>query len=949
MAIQKGEKMVLQKLENFTNKDIIKEEAEILTNLLDDITKNLVRPETFDKITQLKDLSKTQNYRELNQLVEQLTNEEMTVISRYFAILPLLINISEDVDLAYEINHLNNVDGEYLGKLSSTIKEVAKNEDAQEILENLNIVPVLTAHPTQVQRKTMLDLTNHIHALLRQHRDVKAGLMNEDKWYNNLRCNIEIMMQTDMIRDKKLKVTNEITNVMEYYNSSFLQAVPNLMLEYKRLAKEHGLELEQPRPITMGMWIGGDRDGNPFVTAETLKRSATIQSEVILNYYIEKISKLYRHFSLSTSLSKTSEAVAEMAALSSDTSVFREKEPYRRAFHYIQSKLIQTLVNLKEWTMVGETREDRYAVERSLGANAHQQGPVSDYIGNRISGALKKISAKESPAYASAQEFKEDLEKIKDSLLENKSEYLISGEFAELLEAIDVFGFYLASIDMRQDSSVHEACVAELLKSAGINDHYSDLSEDEKCQVLLKELLEDPRILSATHAEKSELLEKELAIFQTARELKDRLGEEVIRQNIISHATSVSDMLELAVMLKEVGLVDTEKARVQIVPLFETIEDLDHSEETMRSYLSLPIAKRWIASKNNYQEIMLGYSDSNKDGGYLSSCWTLFKAQQQLTAIGDEFGVKITFFHGRGGTVGRGGGPTYEAITSQPLKSINDRIRLTEQGEVIGNKYGNKDAAYYNLEMLVSATINRMIAEQKSPFSMFDRFGEVMDKVVNRSYDIYRDLVFGNEHFYDYFFESSPIKAISSFNIGSRPAARKTITEIGGLRAIPWVFSWSQSRVMFPGWYGVGSSFKEFIDEDPENIETLRYMYKNWPFFQSLLSNVDMVLSKANMDIAFEYAQLCEEEEVRNIYQIILHEWQLTKDIILMIEEHDELLAENPYLKESLDYRMPYFNVLNYIQLELIRRQRTGQLSADQDKLIHITINGVATGLRNSG
>ena len=949
MAIQKGEKMVLQKLENFTNKDIIKEEAEILTNLLDDITKKLVRPETFDKIRQLKDLSKTQNYRELNQIVEQLTNEEMTVISRYFAILPLLINISEDVDLAYEINHLNNVDGEYLGKLSSTIKEVAKNEDAQEILENLNIVPVLTAHPTQVQRKTMLDLTNHIHALLRQHRDVKAGLMNENKWYNNLRCNIEIMMQTDMIRDKKLKVTNEITNVMEYYNSSFLQAVPNLMLEYKRLAKEHGLELEQPRPITMGMWIGGDRDGNPFVTAETLKRSATIQSEVILNYYIEKISKLYRHFSLSTSLSKTSEAVAEMVALSSDTSVFREKEPYRRAFHYIQSKLIQTLVNLKEWTMVGETREDRYAVERLLGANAHQQGPVSDYIGNRISGALKKISEKESPAYASAQEFKEDLEKIKDSLLENKSEYLISGEFAELLEAIDVFGFYLASIDMRQDSSVHEACVAELLKSAGINDHYSDLSEDEKCQVLLKELLEDPRILSATHAEKSELLEKELAIFQTARELKDRLGEEVIRQNIISHATSVSDMLELAVMLKEVGLVDTEKARVQIVPLFETIEDLDHSEETMRSYLSLPIAKRWIASKNNYQEIMLGYSDSNKDGGYLSSCWTLFKAQQQLTAIGDEFGVKITFFHGRGGTVGRGGGPTYEAITSQPLKSINDRIRLTEQGEVIGNKYGNKDAAYYNLEMLVSATINRMISEQKSPFSMFDRFGEVMDKVVNRSYDIYRDLVFGNEHFYDYFFESSPIKAISSFNIGSRPAARKTITEIGGLRAIPWVFSWSQSRVMFPGWYGVGSSFKEFIDEDPENIETLRYMYKNWPFFQSLLSNVDMVLSKANMDIAFEYAQLCEEEEVRNIYQIILHEWQLTKDIILMIEEHDELLAENPYLKESLDYRMPYFNVLNYIQLELIRRQRTGQLSADQDKLIHITINGVATGLRNSG
>jgi len=431
--------------------------------------------------------------------------------------------------------------------------------------------------------------------------------------------------------------------------------------------------------------------------------------------------------------------------------------------------------------------------------------------------------------------------------------------------------------------------------------------------------------------------------------LKDKLGENVIRQTIISHATSVSDMLELAIMLKEVGLVDAQKARVQIVPLFETIEDLDHSEDTMRRYFSLPLAKKWIASKDNYQEIMLGYSDSNKDGGYLSSCWTLYKAQQQLTAIGDEFGVKVTFFHGRGGTVGRGGGPTYEAITSQPLKSIKDRIRLTEQGEVIGNKYGNKDAAYYNLEMLVSAAINRMITKKKSDINTSNRYEAIMDQVVDRSYDIYRDLVFGNEHFYDYFFESSPIKAISSFNIGSRPAARKTITEIGGLRAIPWVFSWSQSRVMFPGWYGVGSSFKEFIDQDPKNIEFLRDMYQNWPFFQSLLSNVDMVLSKSNMNIAFEYAKLCEDEEVQAIYYTILDEWQLTKDVILAIEGYDELLAENSYLKDSLNYRMPYFNILNYIQLELIKRQRRGELSADEEKLIHTTINGIATGLRNSG
>lgn len=898
--------MSLQKLENYSNKSVVQEEVLILTELLEDITKNMLAPETFEKIIQLKELSTQEDYQGLNRLVTSLSNDEMVYISRYFSILPLLINISEDVDLAYEINHQNNIDQDYLGKLSTTIKLVAEKENAVEILEHLNVVPVLTAHPTQVQRKSMLDLTNHIHSLLRKYRDVKLGLINKDKWYNDLRRYIEIIMQTDMIREKKLKVTNEITNAMEYYNSSFLKAVPHLTTEYKRLAQAHGLNLKQAKPITMGMWIGGDRDGNPFVTAKTLKQSALTQCEVIMNYYDKKIYQLYREFSLSTSIVNVSKQVREMARQSKDNSIYREKELYRRALFDIQSKIQATKTYLIE----------------------------DEEVGTR---------------YETANDFYKDLIAIRDSLLENKGESLISGDFVELLQAVEIFGFYLASIDMRQDSSVYEACVAELLKSAGIHSRYSELSEEEKCDLLLKELEEDPRILSATHAEKSELLAKELAIFKTSRVLKDKLGDDVIRQTIISHATSLSDMLELAILLKEVGLVDTERARVQIVPLFETIEDLDHSEETMRKYLSLSLAKKWIDSRNNYQEIMLGYSDSNKDGGYLSSCWTLYKAQQQLTAIGDEFGVKVTFFHGRGGTVGRGGGPTYEAITSQPLKSIKDRIRLTEQGEVIGNKYGNKDAAYYNLEMLVSAAINRMITQKKSDTNTPNRYEAIMDQVVDRSYDIYRDLVFGNEHFYDYFFESSPIKAISSFNIGSRPAARKTITEIGGLRAIPWVFSWSQSRVMFPGWYGVGSSFKEFINKNPENIAILRDMYQNWPFFQSLLSNVDMVLSKSNMNIAFEYAKLCEDEQVKAIYETILNEWQVTKNVILAIEGHDELLADNPYLKASLDYRMPYFNILNYIQLELIKRQRRGELSSDQERLIHITINGIATGLRNSG
>ncbi|MEY8435005.1 phosphoenolpyruvate carboxylase [Streptococcus hyointestinalis] len=936
--------MTTKKLESSSSNGHITEEVAILKRLLDETAQQLVGEETFDTIQELVSLSATDQYVELEKLVATISNDEMVVVARYFSILPLLINISEDVDLAYKVNYANNTDSDYLGKLSATIDTVSDKDNAKEILEHVNVVPVLTAHPTQVQRKTVLELTTQIHDLLRKYRDVQAGIVNREKWLDELRRYVEIIMQTDIIRERKLKVKNEITNVMEYYNVSLIKAITKLTTEYKKLASERGLTLDNPRPITMGMWIGGDRDGNPYVTAETLRMSATVQSEVILNYYIEKLTTLYRTISLSTTLCQASDAVKEMAEHSNDTSVYRENEPYRKAFNYIQSKVIQTLIELKT-----DGIPKRTTTLGDVYTSTNNASVVARYVQGKLTEVASEFKQEVFPHYTSAADFKQDLLTIKESLEANGDHALIKGDFEELLQAVDVFGFYLASIDMRQDSSVHEACVAELLKSAHIVDNYSELSEDEKCQVLLKELLEDLRPLSATHAPKSELLEKELAIFRTARELKDQLGDDVIKQHIISHTESVSDMFELAIMLKEVGLTDSESARIQIVPLFETIEDLDNSRAIMTQYLEYDIVKKWIAANKGYQEIMLGYSDSNKDGGYLASGWTLYKAQNDLTKIGDDHGVKITFFHGRGGTVGRGGGPSYEAITSQPFGSIKDRIRLTEQGEIIENKYGNKDAAYYNLEMLISASINRMVTQMIANPSEIDGFREIMDAVVQDSNVIYRDLVFGNPHFYDYFFEASPIKEVSSLNIGSRPAARKTITEISGLRAIPWVFSWSQNRIMFPGWYGVGSAFKHFIDQDEANLAKLQHMYKTWPFFNSLLSNVDMVLSKSNMNIAFQYAQLAKEEEVRDVFNIILDEWQLTKNVILAIEGHDELLAESPSLRASLDYRLPYFNVLNYIQIELIKRLRNDQLGEDYEKLIHITINGIATGLRNSG
>ncbi|MGX7103119.1 phosphoenolpyruvate carboxylase [Gemella sanguinis] len=896
--------MQSMRLESNINQNIVEEEIQLLTDMLLEATKKITSTVTFNKIVELKKLADSKKYDELNEIIKTLNQEEMEIIANFFSTLPLLINISEDVDLAFEVNYKNNSEESYVGKLSDSIKNLKDTN----ILNNINVVPVLTAHPTQVQRKTTLDLTENIHNLLRKHRDVKNGLINKSKWKEDLQKHIEILLQSDIIREKKLKVANEITNVLEYYNRSFIKAITKLMIEYKKLLRENSIDLVNETPITMGMWIGGDRDGNPFVTADTLKLSAMKQCELIITYYMNQLNILYRTFSMSSQLIKESEDLRQLADKSNDSSVYREKEYYRKAIYYIREKLLNT----KKYLLNNEDNDEKYLT---------------------------------------AEELEQDLLIIKNSLLENNGETLIKGDFEELLSAVKIFGFYLASIDMRQDSSVYEACVAELLKSANIENNYSELSESEKCDLLLNILKKDPRPLSINDESKqSEELKKELLIFKTARELKDKLGNNIIKQNIISHTTSISDLLELAIMLKEVGLVGSDFARLQLVPLFETIEDLENSYEIMDNYLALDIVKKWVKDNKDYQEIMLGYSDSNKDGGYLSSGWSLYKAQQDLSSLGNIHGIKITFFHGRGGTVGRGGGPSYDAIISQPLGSVQDRIRLTEQGEIIAAKYGNKDAAYYNLETLFSAVIERMNADMVNiDIRDIPEIKEMMDEIVEDSYKTYRKLVFENPNFYNYFFEATPIKEVSSLNIGSRPASRKKITDIGGLRAIPWVFSWSQSRIMLPGWYGVGTAFSNFINKESGNIDKLRTMYKDWPFFTSLLSNVDMVMSKSDMEIAKEYANLCKDDETKEVYNEILREWKLTKQVVLDISEHKEFLEDNTYLTKSLENRLQYFNTLNLLQIELIRRAREAETLESQINTIHITINGVATGLRNSG
>lgn len=458
--------MSIKKLENSSDHAMVAEEVKILTNLLNESTRQLSGDVIFNKIQDLIKISAQKDYDALEKQIASLTNQEMIVVARYFATLPLLVNISEDVELASEVNLLNNTDQDYLGKLEDTIDLVSQKENASEILKHVNVVPVLTAHPTQVQRKTVLELTDQIHGLLRSYREVKNGTINQAEWTEKLRAYIEILMQTDIIRSHKLQVSNEITNVLAYYPKALIPAITKFTARYQELAKKHNLNLDGATPITMGMWIGGDRDGNPYVTAETLKLSATLQSQVIFEYYIKQLNKLYRTISMSTSYMKPSSAVEKLSALSNDDSPFRTNEPYRRAFYYIESRLLHT-----EYTLLGTADKNSFVKKRDLEN-------------------LDKI-----PVYKNPQDFKADLITIKESLEEDHDQAVVRSFFTELLEAIDIFGFHLATIDMRQDSSVNEACVAELLKSAGICDDYSDLPEKDKVKVLLNELNNDPRNL----------------------------------------------------------------------------------------------------------------------------------------------------------------------------------------------------------------------------------------------------------------------------------------------------------------------------------------------------------------------------------------------------------------------------------------------------------------------
>ncbi|WP_269533564.1 phosphoenolpyruvate carboxylase [Chitinimonas sp. BJYL2] len=915
--------------DNATAKDLpLEQDLNLLATMLADTIERESGTDTLKQIEAIRELASRFVWEadssaadELAATLANLSHDTTVAVARAFSYFSHLSNIAEDLHHNRRRRyHRIQRSPAQRGSLTHSLDELTARGVSAEAIKNLVaatlIAPVLTAHPTEVQRKTLLDCERTIARALTM-RD-RQTLMPEELEENDIALQrvILTLWQTREIRAFKLQVSDEIENGISYFRSTFLKQLPRIYIELEdRLSALLGEPVELPVFMHVGCWIGGDRDGNPFVVPEVTLHAVGRQAAVAFDFYYEEATKLESELSLSSRMVQASDAVHAIGAAFANQPASRSEEPYRLAMNTIRQRILST---------------------------AH-------VLGKFRGGILADAGI---APYATAAELAGDLRALSASLAAHGSAILASGRLRRLIRAVDVFGFHLAPLDMRQHSGIHEKVVAELFEKAGLED-YAALSEEARQKVLLRELA-SARLLQTPYVQYSEESAKELAIVRTAAEIHAKYGAAALPNYIISNAQSVSDLLEVAVLLKEVGLIalsPTPHAAVNIIPLFETIPDLRACDAIVRDLLALPQWRQLVDQRAGVQEIMLGYSDSNKDGGYLTSNWELYKAEVKLVEVFAEAGVRLRLFHGRGGSVGRGGGPSYEAILAQPAGSVAGQIRITEQGEVIAAKYADPEVGRRNLETLLAATLSASFPTEAAVAADTPERHALLEKLSGLAYREYRDLVYATPDFITYFREATPISEIAKLNIGSRPSARKATNHIGDLRAIPWVFSWAQSRLMLPGWYGFGTAIAAYRDEKGEaGIEELARLYREWPFFRSTISNMEMVLAKSDIHIASRYATLVKDPAIAEaIFGRIKQEWRRAVDAVLAITGHKELLGDNPLLARSLKNRLPYLDPLNHLQVDLVKRFREGDESEDVLYAIHLTINGIAAGLRNSG
>ena len=939
----------------------------LLGRILGDVIREQEGLPAFELIEQIRQLSVAFRRHDdasadkaLKKLLKGLSGQQTVSVIRAFTYFSHLANLAEDRHHIRRRAVHDRAGDVQEGSLAMTLQRLKKagvsSAQVVETLARSHISPVLTAHPTEVQRKSILDAERAIAHLLAEREDLLPRDLEDNEL--QLRARVTQLWQTRLLRFTKLTVADEIENALSYYQATFLSQIPRI---YRDL--EDGLGDRAVAPfLRMGQWIGGDRDGNPNVTAHTLELALHSQAEMVLRHHLTQVHLLGAELSVSAMLASVSPDMQALAERSPDTNAHRQDEPYRRALTGMYARLAATL---KEIT----------------GGDA-----------------ARHAVAPQDP-YASADELLADLRTIEASLVGHHGAALARARLQPLIRTVEVFGFHLATVDLRQSSDKHEEVVAELLATARIEASYSSLGEEDKRAVLLRQL-NDARPLRVPGATYSDHTQGELAIFEAARAGRERLGAQAIRHAIISHTETVSDLLEVLLLQKETGLVrgllaEDAVADLIVVPLFETIEDLRNAAPIMRDYYALPGVRAMVhrGAHDGYseQDIMLGYSDSNKDGGIFTSNWELYRAEIALVELFDRLNaevrsegfsagppqaetapprgaatraaaerggqIRLRMFHGRGGTVGRGGGPSYQAILAQPPGTVRGQIRLTEQGEVIGSKYANPEIGRRNLETLVAATLEATLLQptRNAPAA----FLAAADTLSGQSMAAYRALVYETPGFADYFFAATPIREIAELNIGSRPASRKATQKIEDLRAIPWGFSWGQCRLTLPGWYGFGSAVQAFVHSEgdkgvAQQKALLQKMFKQWPFFSTLLSNMDMVLAKSDLALASRYSELVPDKRLRNkVFGAIEAEWQRTADALALITGEKQRLVNNASLQRSMRHRFPYIDPLHHLQVELVRRYRAGENQADRDEKvrrgIHISINGISAGLRNTG
>ena len=923
------------------------EDIRLLGRILGDVIREQEGEAAFALIEQIRKLSVAfrrdadhEADRALKKLLKGLSGDQTVSVIRAFTYFSHLANLAEDRHHIRRRAIHERIGDTQEGSLDVALARLRwagiSTQSIAEMLSTSFVSPVLTAHPTEVQRKSILDAERDIAQLLSARDDIRAkaaafnarkdALSPRELAANEaqMRARVLQLWQTRLLRFTKLTVADEVENALSYYEATFLREIPRL---YADLEHELG---QQPVHsfLRMGQWIGGDRDGNPNVNAQTLVHALRRQAEVALRHHLTELHRLGSELSISAMLVSCDPAMQALAERSPDTNAHRMDEPYRRALTGMYARLAATL---KELTG-GDAA--RHAVP--------PQNP-----------------------YRQAEELLADLRTIEASLKAHHGAALVVQRLAPLIRAVEVFGFHLATVDLRQSSDQHEAVVADLLAQARLAPDYTALDESAKRALLLRQLC-DARPLRVPGAAYTEHTLAELAIFETALQMRERFGAQAIRHYIISHTETVSDLLEVLLLQKETGLLrgtldGPATADLIVVPLFETIDDLRHAAPIMREFYALPGIQALVQRSGAEQDVMLGYSDSNKDGGIFTSNWELYRAETALVALFDELNaqagghkpIRLRMFHGRGGTVGRGGGPSYQAILAQPPGTVRGQIRLTEQGEVIGSKYANPEIGRRNLETLVAATLEATLLPSAKPASA--AFLAAAAELSEASMTAYRQLVYGTPGFTEFFFDATPIREIAELNIGSRPASRKASQRIEDLRAIPWGFSWGQCRLTLPGWYGFGSAVAAFLQPvgkqtAKDRLALLQQMHRQWPFFSVLLSNMDMVIAKSDLALASRYAELVRDARLRRkIFPMIEAEWQRTVSALAQITGDRQRLAHNAALQRSMRHRFPYIDPLHHLQVELVRRYRAGQADERVQRGIHISINGIAAGLRNTG